>query len=234
MPHLSIIPAAAVADPALTDAQLRILCALGTFTNSKGKGVWASVRTLAKACNMSSRSIQRAFAVLCDRGYLAKVERPGMTNLYEILLHQGVTPVSGGGDTPDGGGVTELCHPNDKKNDKKNDRRDEAKRVVAAIWSAYPKRDTPHLYPPALKAVEQCLADGASADRLILSASLYADDVRRKQTEPQFVKTIAKFFSDGLWAHYADTVRVHGRTRDEWARSGQDVAEFDRLAEVGG
>jgi len=25
-------------------------------------------------------------------------------------------------------------------------------------------------------------------------------------------------------------VTVEGRTREEWARSGQDVAEFDRLA----
>jgi hypothetical protein len=28
-----------------------------------------------------------------------------------------------------------------------------------------------------------------------------------------------------------DVPMVHGRTREEWARSGQDVLEFDRLLE---
>jgi hypothetical protein len=32
-----------------------------------------------------------------------------------------------------------------------------------------------------------------------------------------------------MWEQYSQ-VTVHGRTRDEWARSGQDVSEFDRLA----
>jgi hypothetical protein len=67
MPHLSIIPAAAVADPALTDTQVRVLCAIGTFTNRLGGNVWASVQTMAKSCNLSPRTVQRALPVVSPR-----------------------------------------------------------------------------------------------------------------------------------------------------------------------
>jgi hypothetical protein len=47
MPSLSIIPSAAVADERLTDLHIRVLCAIGTFSNRLGGNVWASVQTLA-------------------------------------------------------------------------------------------------------------------------------------------------------------------------------------------
>jgi hypothetical protein len=37
-----------------------------------------------------------------------------------------------------------------------------------------------------------------------------------------------RFFADDFWRAY-DVVLVQGRTREEWARSGQDVSKFDRL-----
>ncbi len=234
MPMLAIIPAAAVADPDLTDTQLRVLCAVGTFTNRLGGNVWASVETLAKASRLSTRTVQRALPVLEARGYLTKLERPGRTSLVEIVLGGGVTQESPhprlSSVTPP---PTELCHPNDKKNDKKNDRADLiklAQDVCNALWAIYPKRETPHLYPPAMKAIMQCLEKGADPNRLVDAAELYALQVLKDGTEPRYVKSIPRFFSDGAWQHYVDTPRVHGRTREEWARSGQDVAEFDRLA----
>lgn len=224
MPYLSIIPAAAVADGRLSDTHIRVLCAIGTHTNKLGGNVWASVGTLAKESNLSERTVQRSVLALVECGYITRTERVGRTNLYEVSL-QSPSPVTAVTPPP-----TQLSHPNDKKNDKKNDSRSIAREVCNAIWGAYPKRDTPHLYPPAARAVAECLDDGADPARLVSAAFLYAEEVKRKQVEPRFVKTIHKFFADGAWEHYTQLVLVHGRTRDEWARSGQDVAEFDRLA----
>ena len=233
MPQLSIIPASAVADPDLSDTHLRVLCAVGSFTSRLGGNVWASVATMANACSLSTRTVQRALPVLLERGYLTKVERTGRTTVYEVVLQQkaGVTEES---PHPRHSSVTppptQLSHPNDKKNDKKNDIRKAAQEVCGSIWDVYPKRDTPHLYPPAIRAIAACLEDGANPQRLVASAVLYAEEVQRKQVEPRYVKTIHKFFADGAWEHYKLQPRVYGRTREEWARSGQDVAEFDRMA----
>jgi len=228
MPNLSIIPAAAVADARLSDVHVRVLCAMGTHTNRLGGNVWASVATLAKESNLSERTVQRSLAALIEAGYLRKTERTGRTNLYDVLL-DGVTaesPTSVTAVTPP---PTQLSHPNDKKNDKQNESKAVARNVCNSIWDMYPKRDTPHLYPPAVRAITECLDDGAEPNRLISAAFLYADEVRRKQIEPRYVKTIHKFYADGAWEHYTQIVLVYGRTREEWARSGQDVAEFDRL-----
>lgn len=229
MPHLAIIPAAAVADPNLTDTQVRVLCAIGTHTNRLGGNVWASISTLAKACSLSTRTVQRALPALLERGYLRHLERPGRTTLYEIVLEQGVTMQSGGGDSVVGGGVTTQS-PKRLKNDKTNDLRELANLVLREVWTVYPKRETPHLFPPALKAMTEALRNGADPSRLVQAAALYGQEVVKKGTEPRFVRSITRFYADGAWEHYASEVRVHGRTRDEWARSGQDVTEFDLLA----
>lgn len=231
MPHLSIIPANAVADQSLTDTQVRVLCAIGTFTNRLGGNVWASVATLAKACNLNPRTVQRALPVLLKAGYLRCVERPGRTNLYEVVLDRPLTLESQGGDSAVTPPPTAQSPKRLEENDKPNEMRSFVLQVTKAVFSVFPKRDTPHLFPPALRAIAQCLKDGASPDRLVEAASLYAQEIQRKGTESKFVRSIARFYGDGAWEHYAAEVRVHGRTRDEWARSGQDVAEFDRLAQ---
>jgi len=237
MPHLSIIPAAAVADAAVTDAHLRVLCAIGTFANKLGGNVWASVATMAKAANLNERSVQRALPALIERGYLRKLERPGKTSIYEIILQQGVTLESPGGDTGVGGGVTLESPKRPRLNDKINDReaqiRKDASAVLVEVWKVFPKRDVPHLYPPALKAVMVLLRSGATPAQLIGAAGEYAAYAAAQGTTPRYIKTISKFYADGAWEGFTPVTRVYGRTREEWARSGQDVAEFDRLAGAG-
>lgn len=228
MPHLAIIPAAAVADTELNDAHLRVLCAMGTFTNRLGGNVWASVETMATACGLSPRTVQRAIPQLVAKGYLRQTVRPGRTTLYDILLDQGVTGVSGGDDAP----VTPPPTPVSPKREKKNDELTIlAQQLTKMIWSVYPDRDTPHLFPPALRAIHQALKEGADPSRMVRAAEEYSKECFRKQTEPRFVRSIPRFYADGAWEHYGTEIRVHGRTREEWARSGQDVAEFDTLAQ---
>jgi hypothetical protein len=53
--------------------------------------------------------------------------------------------------------------------------------------------------------------------------------VAREATAPKYVKGMAKFYSEEMWRAFVE-VTVYGRTREQWAKSGQDVLEWDRLA----
>lgn len=242
MPSLSIIPSRAVADTNLTDLQVRVLCAVGTFTNRLGGNVWASINTLAKQSNLSPRSVQRALPILIERGYLRKIERTGRTNMYEVILQDptggvtsGVTGGAEGGDYVDGGGVTtqspKRSTEREKINDKAKDRHKDLLVIALMddVYRVFPQRDMPHQYVPARKAVAELLASGEHPESLYRAALRYGEYVVRSGTEPKYVKSLHGFFMNDYWRSYA-TKTVNGRTREEWARSGQDVSEFDRLA----
>ena len=224
MPNLSIIPAAAVADCRLSDVHVRVLCAIGTHTNRLGGNVWASVATLAKESNVSERTVQRAIPMLIDAGYIRRTERVGRTNLYDVVLN-GVTQESLGGDLS-------VTPPPTTQSPKRPKERhtltsDDAK-CMAYCWETFPKRDMPSPYPLFIVAYRDLRLSGVSCDDIAKAAHGYAAHVLKNGTEPKYVKTIHRFYSDESWKAFC-THTVGGRTRDEWARSGQDVAEFDRL-----
>lgn len=100
--------------------------------------------------------------------------------------------------------------------------------LVEAIWYAYPKRPVPEPYVPLRTAVAACRKDGASDAALLRAAEGYAVAVRKDGTPAQYVLGAVRFYRDGVWQQHA-VPRVEGRTREEWARSGQDVAVFDAL-----
>jgi Helix-turn-helix domain len=232
MPSLAIIPATAVADTELTDTQIRVLCAIGTFTNRLGGNVWASVSTLAKACNLSTRTIQRAVPILVARGYLRRTDRPGRTPVYDVLL--GVTLESPGGDT------TVTPPPTTQSPKRYTERYNSTKvekilrdedfvRAMEKIWAIYPPRPEPYPYVAVRKAVALEAQKGVRLSSLINAAERYRQIVDKEQTDPRYVRSPVRFYGEEIWRQYAVTT-VHGRTREEWARSGQDVLEFDRLA----
>lgn len=242
MPNLSIIPARAVRDPDLTDTQVRVLCAIGTFTNRLGGNVWASVKTLAAQSNLSERSVQRAIPVLMERGYIRRSERPGRTNLYDIVLDNPQSPAVVSGDSADGGGVTQQSPERPNRTTQPNKRSGsksvivksvmplsrEEDSAVRMVWDAYPLRDTPHNYVMARNAVVTLMRESIPAATLLDAVMVYRRKVERERTEPKYVKSLHGFFTDDYWRVFS-VARVYGRTREEWARSGQDVAEFDRL-----
>jgi DNA-binding transcriptional MocR family regulator len=229
MPNLSIIPAAAVMDPELTPTQLRVLCAVGIHTNKLGGGVWASVRTLAREANVSERTFQAACVVLVTKGYLVIKARPGQTNLYDVVLQD--TPAAAtaphprnSSDTPTPAIATAPKRP------KGTIPHNELVELVDALKVAYPKRPEEPPYPALLKAAGAALASGAAPDQLYRAARRYAAHCQLNATEPKYVRSLVRFLTDDAWRAY-DVATVHGRTREEWARSGQDVLEFDRLLE---
>ena len=224
MPNLSIIPAAAVADARLSDVHVRVLCAMGTHTNRLGGNVWASVATLAKESNLSERTVQRSIAALIEAGYLRKTERTGRTNLYDVLL-DGVSAES---PTPVTGVTTPPSAQSPKRVKERYTLTGDDTQCMAYCWGVFPKRDMPTPYPLWVVAFRDLRMAGVSCDDIAKAAHGYAAYVTKEGTDPKFVKTIHRFFADGSWESYC-VKTVGGRTRDEWARSGQDVAEFDRL-----
>lgn len=221
MPNLSIIPARAVMDRELTPTQLRVLCAIGIHTNKLGGGVWTSVRTLASEAGVSERTVQTACGVLVERGYLTVVARPGRSNLYEVQL-----------DAP----PQELLHPTpaiaaapERPQRTTPKPQGATKAELDALGAVYPERPEPPIWPAVVKELNALLWDGVPFEKIRRCAERYAVHCRLNQTDPKYVKTLHRWLADGMWRTY-DVLTVHGRTREEWKRSGQDVLEFDRLA----
>ena len=231
MPNLSIIPAQAVMDPDLSHTQLRVLCAIGMHTNRLGGGVWTSINTLADEAGVSRSTVKRACEELETRGYLRRTERPGTTHLYEVVLDPVQHPVHLGepGVRSSGrpGGQVIAVTP---KRPKLTTPHNELVELVDALKLTYPKRPEEPPYPALLKAVDAALAAGARPDQLERAADRYRVHCQLNGTEPKYVRSLVRFLTDGVWQTY-DVKTVYGRTREEWARSGQDVLEFDRLLE---
>lgn len=247
MPSLSIIPAQAVMDSSVSGTQLRVLCAIGIHSNRLGGGVWTSVKTLAKEAGVSTRTVQRAADELCVKGYLRRIERPGRTNIFEVVL----APVLDEDSPKDLSPPTELCHPtpdkavsperyqltvkdistaHEVKDKGSRQSHQELVELTSTLEQVYPKRPDTYPFPALLKAVKDSLAHGAEASQLVRAAERYAAYCSLNSVEPRYVKSLLRFLRDGFWKIY-DVQTVFGRTREEWARSGQDVLEWDRLAQ---
>ena len=269
MPALSIIPAAAVSDTRLTDANLRVLCAIGTHSSKLGGQVWASVATLAEESGLEERSVQRAIKVLLELGYIRKQERVGRTHLIDVLLDlpkeetpvdrkppkkpkRGVPLESPGGDSGVGGGCLQS-HPNDKTNDETNgireagggdgggiapqvETRPKTDQQLLYDWllllaDTYPPRPEPVNMVRLLKLVRDRpeLKDRMVQEAAVLGAKAYAHQVAVEGTEPKYVASIYRFLEEGGWRSWGLRVepRVHGLTRQQWIRTGQDVSVWD-------
>ena len=227
MPNLSIIPARAVMDRDLSHTQLRVLCAIGVHTDKLGGNVWTSVKTLAQEAGVGERTVQTACQALAERGYLRITTRPGRTNLYEVVL-----------DTPPQGAAPpqQLVHPTPavaaapKRPQRTTPKLPGASlEELAALDTAYPERDEPHIWPAVVRALNPLLWEGVPFEKIRRAAERYAAYCSLNGTEPKYVKTLHRWLEDGVWKTY-DVLTVYGRTREEWKRSGQDVLEFDRLA----
>lgn len=273
MPALSIIPAKAVGDTRLTDANLRVLCAIGIHSSKLGGQVWASIATLAEESGLEERSVQRAIKVLLELGYIRREERVGRTHLIDVLLDLpldlplegtpvdkkppkkakgGVTPESPGGDSRVGGGCLQS-HPNDKTNDKTNGIRGEGGGDGVALaanaeprpkteqqlvydWllllgEIYPLRPEPINMVRLLRIVKAIpeLRDRMVQEAALVGAKAYAHQVAVEGTEPKYVASIYRFVEEAGWRNWGLRVepRVHGLTRQQWIRTGQDVAVWD-------
>ncbi len=124
--HLSIIPSAAVFDHRLSNADVRMLAALGTYAGKDGR-CWPAVTTLSMRTGICERHMRTCLHRLAERDYLEIERRPGQSSLYRLPRN-----CTAGVDANPGTGVQDPRHwsaghpgtgvpPNDIKNDTKND-----------------------------------------------------------------------------------------------------------------
>ncbi len=139
---LSVIPAEAVFDQRLGNADIRVLCALGAFADRSGK-CWPATTTLAQKLGISDRRVRSCLRNLEACGHLCTEHRSGQRSVYLLVrkpvnpgtLASGVDPGtspsgvdSNPGTSPSGGAERELpgtpereLPPNDSSNDTLND-----------------------------------------------------------------------------------------------------------------
>ncbi len=124
--NLSIIPSTAVFDHQVSNADVRVLAALGTYAGKDGR-CWPAVTTLSMRTGICERHIRTSLSRLAARGHVEIEQRPGQSSLYRLPLHStaGVranpcTPVQ---DPlhPSAGHPGTGVHTNDIKNDTNND-----------------------------------------------------------------------------------------------------------------
>lgn len=117
----------------------------------------------------------------------------------------------------------------DTQRQNKKERLQFANLLVGDIHSLYPERDVPHPHVPTRTAVMELLDQGADPMALLRAARSYAAYCEKEGTPPKYRMGSTRFYRDGVWQKFS-AATVHGQTREEWARSGRDVLEFDRLA----
>jgi hypothetical protein len=73
------------------------------------------------------------------------------------------------------------------------------------------------------------LKDRMVQEAAVLGAKAYAHQVAVEGTEPKYVASIYRFLEEGGWRNWGLRVepRVHGLTRQQWIRTGQDVSVWD-------
>lgn len=86
MSNLCIIPASAIADTRLEHRDIRVLCAIGKFTDGGGEGAWASARTLSEAAGISRSYFFVSARRLLELGYIRRAIRQGRTSVYAVVL----------------------------------------------------------------------------------------------------------------------------------------------------
>ena len=131
---LAIVPAAAVFDPRLIHADIRVLAALCAYADKQGR-CWPSTPTLASRTGICERHVRTCLRNLERFEYIKTERRPGQSSMYRIPRHRtagvprnptaGVEPNPGTGvpepRNPTAGDPGTGLPPNGNKNDTKND-----------------------------------------------------------------------------------------------------------------
>ncbi len=93
-PRLSIIPAAAAEDPAVSAPAYRLLGLLAAHADKKGY-CYPSVARLAKKSGLGERWVKRLLNDLVATPYLTAAKRPGRSTVYQVIT-KGVVPQTTG------------------------------------------------------------------------------------------------------------------------------------------
>ena len=209
---LAIIPAAAVFDRRLRNADVRILAALGSFADRDGR-CWPAESTLADGTGISERHIRDRLHVLEDVGYVQIERRPGLSNIYRLPRNYSAGVLGGDPGTPvphprnhSAGDPGTTVPPNDIKNDTNNEHTvgvSSNHTEFETFWQSYPSR-RPHSNPkkPALAKFEAAVKNGTPPADIIRGAQNYTAYVRRERIDPKYVAQAQTWLSQERWTEY--------------------------------
>ena len=102
--------------------------------------------------------------------------------------------------------------------------------VMDKLWEIHPRREegVDHPFVPWRTEIRDLLKKGAPPANLIRAAIRYRQEVDNGDINPKYMLGPVRFYRDGHWRTYGVPI-VYGMNREEWARAGKDVLEFDRL-----
>ena len=223
--RLSILPAAAASDPAVTAPMYRLLGVLAAYADKKGE-CFPSVGTLAADMHASDRWVQQLLRVLSSTPYLSVSHRPGRSSLYQINgVNSDFTPEPGlhprsstspGGEPVLHGGVKQDFTHKDKPKGKPKD----TDGAFEEFWIAYPSRgDHDNPKGAAKKAFAVAVKKGADPRDIIRGAKHFAADESQKGTDPMFVPQAKTWLRDERWTEYQEELQVGRREADPEPRS---------------
>lgn len=242
MPSLCIIPARALRDKALKPAHLRVLLAVSIYTRTGGRGAYPSTRTISADARVGRTTTFAALNDLVAMGYLRRTHRwteegRQTSNLYEVVMDdppEGEGPVATGREgpvqsEPSGvqSGVNPLNHLGKNDNNIQSANHKALVDAIDSLLAVYPPTKYLPTFPALIKPMRAAL-EKAPLATILRGAEGYARECQQAGTDPKYVTSPQRWLTDERWTQY-DVPRIYGRTRQDWARSGQDVAEFDRL-----
>jgi len=186
-----------------------VLIGIADRYNTELGYAYPAVRWLAKVADCSERTVQRKITFLDENGFISilrthpKDGRTKGANKYSLPMLEGVTQCQGvtksgvGGDTQgDGGVVTPKSHPNKITILNYNN----MIKSFESFWEASPRKvGKQHAYKAFQKAIKT-----TDPDVLIKGMEGYAEQVRRKGVEPQYIKHPTTWLNGGCWADEED------------------------------
>lgn len=215
----SVIPAAAVFDPALGKAALRVLCALGTYTNGRGE-CWPSVATLSRRLTLGVRSVNRALAELSKKGLVSTEHRRDAAGSElsalrrlsfpevapDIASHGGDGAVDHGGDGVEGALPPDTVDQPNVSRERKH-LTEEKDRLLDEqfdrFWRAFPrKKDRKR----AREIFAAKVRRGADPEQIVRGAVKYAKERVVEGTEARFIKHPTTFLNGDVWTEYQETL----------------------------
>ena len=216
--RFSRLPAAALADPRLSDKQVRVLAALCLRAHTDGTGVFAAARTLRQdSGGTSNNAFWRAIGALERLGYVKREsgKADGRTTIFSVLVpDKGSAPAALGGSAPEetGGSAPVALGVAHRKR--------QGKRTGGATTTVNSPTNKPFISPKNISAVD---------DRRPLKYGWLAPirDAHEKMFGPgSFTKSLEGQFA-GSWG---ELVKIHGgeKCAEHWRWAKTDGSEKDR------
>lgn len=88
---MSVRVMTAVWDITLADSEKIVLLALADCANDEG-WCWPGMKSLARKCSKTDRTVQASIKALCAAGHLTRIEVPGKGCRYQVHPRSGFTP----------------------------------------------------------------------------------------------------------------------------------------------